>query len=474
MTAAGVLRPTPRAILWIVAAWHLSFWVAVPWLVYRMLPLDALELLGWGQEWQWGYYKHPPLGPWLGEAFVQLCGGRIEVLYLLAQLGLLLTGFYVWRTARLFLDPARAALATVLLEGSYFHTFLVPNFNMNSLQLPLWAGFSFHLLRALQGGKRHWYVCAGFAALCIYTKYSGVLLLVTGAAIVLIDAQGRRALRGPHPWAGAGLGLLLLLPHLLWLRENYELPWQYLRSFSPHDAPSRLSHLAEPLRFAAAALLSLLFALPIFLAVRAKGALLPMRRDTWRVLALCLGPLLLAMLYGAISGSRLKSTWAFPFFSLAGVAAFLLIPTHVDARRWRRAVIALAAVMLLTGALHLGYKLGSDRSKTAFDGRALAQAVAQSWQARYDTPLRVVVGDHILSAIVSSYAPTRPSMLIRGDYTISPWLTPAQVANVGAVVVCRVDETCFPEVVGEAVPTERIEISGQALQLHFLAPGAKH
>ncbi|MCI1711892.1 MAG: glycosyltransferase family 39 protein [Chiayiivirga sp.] len=93
-------------------------------------------------------------GPWLGEAFVQLCGGRIESLYLLAQSVCSLTLFYVWSTARLWLDPARAALATVLLEGSYFHTYLIPNFNMNSLQLPLWAGFSYHLLRAMKGQRR--------------------------------------------------------------------------------------------------------------------------------------------------------------------------------------------------------------------------------------------------------------------------------------------------------------------------------
>jgi 4-amino-4-deoxy-L-arabinose transferase-like glycosyltransferase len=470
VTPADALRPAPGRLVGLVVLWHLGLWVALPWLAYRMLPLDALELLGWGQEWQWGYYKHPPLGPWLGEAFVRLYGGRIEALYLLAQLALVATLLYVWKTARLFLDPARAALATVLLEGSYFHTFLVPNFNMNSLQLPLWAGFAFHLLRALQGRTFHWYACGIFAALCLYSKYSGGLLLATGAVLALIDAQGRRALRGPHPWGAAALALLLLLPHLLWLRDYFDLPWQYLRSFDAEAAPTLASHLFEPTRFAAGALLSLLLAVPIFLAVRAPGGILPLPAESRRVLVLCLGPLLLAMLYGAISGSRLKSTWAFPFFSLVGVAAFLLVPTRVDPPRWRRATIALAGVMLLIAASHLVYKLGSDRSKTAFDGPALARAADGAWRARYDVPLRVVVGDHVYSAIVSSYAPSRPSMLIRGDYAISPWLTPAAVAEAGAIAVCRLDEACFPEVMGETAPHERIVISGETLQLRFLAP----
>lgn len=468
----GALRPSPALLLLAVAAWHLTFWVLMPWLAYRSLPLDALELLGWGQEWQWGYYKHPPLGPWLGEAFVQLCGGRIESLYLLAQSCLLLTLFYVWSTARLWLDPARAALATVLLEGSYFHTYLVPNFNMNSLQLPLWAGFSFHLIRALQGATRHWYAAALCAALCLLAKYSGALLLLCGLALVLATPEGRRALRTPVPWWAALLALGLLAPHLLWLREHFDLPLHYLRSFDPEGATSPWQHLAEPIRFALGAVLSLSPGLALFLLVRERGAVRTIPRETVWLLALCFGPLLLAMAYGLVSGSRLKSTWAFPFFNLAGVVLFLCVPTAIDARHWRRVVWALIGVLLFTAGVHLAYKLGSDRSKTAFDGRALAMAVSKAWQQEYDTPLRVVVGDHVLSATISSYVPERPSMLIRGDYAISPWLTPAQVAATGAAVVCRAAEACFPALTDGSGSPRRLRVDGQEFVLFLLAPQA--
>ena len=466
--APSELRPQAGILLAGVLAWHLTFWVIAPWLAYRMLPLDALELLGWGQEWQWGYYKHPPLGPWLGEAFLWLSGGRVESLYLLAQLALVATLIYVWATARLVLDPARAVLATVVLEGSYFHTFLIPNFNMNSLQLPLWAGLSYHLLRALQGRTGHWYVCAVFAALCVLAKYSGALLLITAAALVLATPDGRRALRTPHPWLAAVLALALLAPHLQWLAAHYALPLQYLRSFDP-DAVQWWSHALEPLRFAAGALLSLLFCGALFLTVRERGPTRSWPRETRWILVLCLGPLLLAMLYGAFSGSRLKATWAFPFFNLAGIALFLCFPTAIDSRRWRRFALALGVVMGLTAGVHLAYKLGSDRSKTAFDGRALAQAIEAAWRERYDAPLRVVVGDHILTAIVSGYASSRPAMLVRGDYGISLWLDPAQVARDGAAVVCRAAEPCYPELIA-GQPQQTLRIDGQDFVYVLLPP----
>ena len=46
------LAERPRPLLAALIGWHLTFWVLAPWLGYRMLPLDTLELLGWGKEWR--------------------------------------------------------------------------------------------------------------------------------------------------------------------------------------------------------------------------------------------------------------------------------------------------------------------------------------------------------------------------------------------------------------------------------------
>lgn len=455
-----------------VAIWHLTFWVVAPWLAYRMLPLDTLELLGWGQEWQWGYYKHPPLGAWLGELTWQVSGGRPEALYLLAQVCLVATLVYVWKTARMVLDPARAALATALLEGSYFHTFLTPNFNMNSLQLPLWAGLAYHFLRAWRGEQFHWLMAGLFAALCLLAKYSGLLLLASCALVVVSTAGGREALRRPGIYLGAALALLLLLPHLAWLSAHAELPFAYLRGFDQSGSESWSMHLTEPLRFAFAAMLGVLFSALIFLTVRDPRAAPPTLRIEARiVIALCLLPLLLTMLYGAVSGSRLKSTWAFPFFNLIGIVAFCLIPTQVNRRRLLRYSAALVAVAIASATIHLVYKLHSDRSKTGFDGEALAIAVEQGWNRSQRTPLRIVIGDHVLTAIVSSYAPSRPSMLINADFGISLWLNPEDVQRHGAAVVCVADEPCFEALQQRAEPVQRIVVDGRPFQIFHVAPG---
>ena len=48
----------------LVIAIHMLVWTLVPTLVNRNLPLDVVEALAWGHEWEWGYEKHPPLSAW--------------------------------------------------------------------------------------------------------------------------------------------------------------------------------------------------------------------------------------------------------------------------------------------------------------------------------------------------------------------------------------------------------------------------
>ncbi len=472
---ADAIAERPQRLLALLCAWHLLFWVLGPALGYRMLPLDTLELLGWGQAWELGYYKHPPLGAWLGEGFLQLAGGRLDSLYLLAQLGVVVTFVYVYRTGLLFLDPLRAALAVALLEGSYFHTYLTPNFNMNSLQLPLWAGASYHFLRGLRDGANvHWLAFGLFAALSLLSKYSGLLLLASCGALLLLTPTGRQRLRQPGPWLAAASCLLLISPHLLWLAEHWQLPWSYLRGFGKAGSGGVAAHLIEPLRFALGALAGLLFSGALWLGLRGGRPARPSAGVLELALLLLLfGPLLLSVCYGVVSGSRLKSTWAFPFFSLAGVWAMRFIDSEGARQRLPRFLAMLALILLLTSSLHWLYKTHWGDSKTRFDGQALAQTAQSTWQARHALALRIVIADHIDSAIIAAYAPSRPDMLIEGDFGISPWLTPEDVAQRGALWVCREGRRCpddwRPRLDG--LQTEMID--GVRFQIGWISPRDK-
>ena len=63
---------------------HAAVWTALPTLLYPNLPLDLIEALIYGREWQLGYDKLPPLPWWLVEIVYRLVGHDFAY-YLLAQ-----------------------------------------------------------------------------------------------------------------------------------------------------------------------------------------------------------------------------------------------------------------------------------------------------------------------------------------------------------------------------------------------------
>src|SRR5690606_19760743 len=49
-------------------------WSITPSFLASSVPFDVSEGINWGSEWQWGYYKHPPLSSWILYSFYQLFG----------------------------------------------------------------------------------------------------------------------------------------------------------------------------------------------------------------------------------------------------------------------------------------------------------------------------------------------------------------------------------------------------------------
>ena len=53
---------------------HAAVWTLLPTLIYPNLPLDLIEALLYGREWQLGYDKLPPLPWWLVQVAYRLAG----------------------------------------------------------------------------------------------------------------------------------------------------------------------------------------------------------------------------------------------------------------------------------------------------------------------------------------------------------------------------------------------------------------
>ncbi len=203
-----------RALL-VAGALYLLTWTLLPPLLISSFPLDVVESLSWGREWQWGYYKHPPLAPWLLHLSYRAFGAAGP--FLLSQLCIAATLWLVWLAGCRLMERERALLGTVLTLGVAFYGHPALEFNHNIAQMPLWAGLGWALLAALQDGRlRHWLALGALAGLGLLTKYS--------VAIVL-----------------ACLGLYLVLGPALfaWLTTT---PVDAANAAAVHEAAARLLH----------------------------------------------------------------------------------------------------------------------------------------------------------------------------------------------------------------------------------------
>src|SRR6476469_5685919 len=239
---ARILEAPARALAAILCL-HAVVWTALPTLLYANLPLDLIEALTYGREWQLGYDKLPPLPWWLVELVHQVVD-LDTAYYALAQVAL------VGLTARPLVGPVGALIAILILDGLHYFHFTAAKFNHDVIQLPLWAlaGYAFHA--ALRRGRMiHWLLLGVAIGLSLWAKYFVVVLAVPLALFLLLDRDARKALKTPGPWIALVVALVVMAPHLLWLVRNDFLPFAYA---SARSAPSRglLDHVVHPLVFA--------------------------------------------------------------------------------------------------------------------------------------------------------------------------------------------------------------------------------
>src|SRR5262245_19950000 len=185
------LDERPRAGFAAFALLHTALWTVLPATLYPNLPLDLIEALTYGREWQLGYDKLPPLPWWLIELAWQTFGVD-WVYYLTAQLTVLAAFALVWRLARRLVGPAGALVAVLIVDGLHYFNFTAPKFNHDVIQLPFWAlaGLSFH--GALRDRRlRDWCLLGIAGGIALWAKYFVVMLALPMAAFLIHRHRGR-------------------------------------------------------------------------------------------------------------------------------------------------------------------------------------------------------------------------------------------------------------------------------------------
>jgi 4-amino-4-deoxy-L-arabinose transferase-like glycosyltransferase len=431
-----------------VLSLHVLVWWLLPALLQHNLPLDVIEQLAWGREWQIVYFKHPPLPAWILESVAVVFGRWPGAMYFAGALSSALALLAMWRLSCALIGRQRALYAMLAQECVLYFTIFTPEFNHNVVLLPLWAAIGLAGCHAFIR-DRGWVWLGLLVALGMLGKYTTALLVVSLLGLPVLHPRFRRVWRTPGPYVALLVALAVLLPHILglWHIGFSPLFFPFERAPAAHHW---YDHFVFPMLFAAAQLGDVA---PALLVV----ALLFRRRGNELVSAALQGPLAaeeraylwtitwapvgLAVVASLVLGLHLKDMWGYPMWCFIGLFLIAEVVGPITPGGTRRFALGWAVVMAVVGGVFtvqqtVGGYLLQKPVRTQFPGRELAQVVEQRWhQLAGGAPLAIVGGDVWLAGNIAFYADQRPSVFIDADARKSPWITPGRIAREGAVFI---------------------------------------
>ena len=466
----GLIERRPQAAFGAFLAFHFALWTALPTLLYANLPLDLIEALVYGREWQLGYDKLPPLPWWLVELAHRAVGADVAY-YALAQAAVVVAFAFVFATARPLVGTLGALVAILIVDGFHYFQLTAVKFNHDVIELPFWAmgGYAFHL--ALKRGRlRHWFLLGAALGGALWAKYFVVILAAPYALFMLADARARRAFATPGPWLALGVALLIAAPHVVWLFQTDFVPFAYA-SHRAEAARGWFDHIRHPAAFTAS---QIFFALPaLFIAAALfwprPGTPLPAaangfadRFDRRIVDLLAFGPGLTMIALTAATGRGAVAMWGYPLWLFLGLWMVLAAGTVIETERLKRIVAAWAAVfaiMIIVFVADYAVLPFVDHRYRAvlFPGDKLGEVLTQRFHTATGAPLRYVIGSMWDGGNLAHYSPDQPQVLIDGEPARAPWIDLEDLRHQGAVVVwTQSDPTALPPQFAAVAPNAEV------------------
>ena len=302
------------------------------------LYFDESQYFAWSQELAFGYFSKPPLIAWVIAGADAVCGPGEACLRApapLFHLGLSLLVYAIAR--RLYGDRVAffAGLTAILAPGIVFSTRII------STDVPLlffWGAALYAFVRLRAGGGYGWSLLLAVAfGLGLLSKYA--MIYFAGCVLVagLVDRDSRALLASARLWAGLVLGLLFLVPNLLWnLHHGFA---TFAHTGDNIAGRGALFDVAGGLEFLAAQFGvggPVVMAGLIVLVARLRAPFVT--ADDRTMLAFSVPVLALLILFAFVT--RANGNWAAPAF----VAAFVVVPA-VLLRLGRRGLVVAGIVI---------------------------------------------------------------------------------------------------------------------------------
>ena len=402
-------------IFYIFVIAHLIFWTLIPSLTNHNLPLDTIEALAWGSNLDWGFNKHPPMSAFFPEVFYQIFGSQDWAYYLLSQIFVVISFYYVFKLSKEILSNNLLGLVSVLLiETIYFYNFTSPEFNVNVCQLPFWSLTAYYSWRIFSGKNIKFSDCflvGLFAAFGFLSKYLFLYLLVSIDLlfIYLIFIKKDRKFDFKY-LITAEVFLVVLVPHFIWLTNNEFITITYGLARTGLDQSSLINHIQYPLIFIGKQIGILIpfFILTWLLVQKIKFKINFKDKKLLFLLSINLLPIFLMFLTSVITGSKIRTMWMTPFYLFFGTFFVYMLQTQINIKKLKPFVIGFVFFFFLSPVLYAYVSISKDDKRTDYPGKEIAIKTQYAWDQQFDSEINVVLGNEWNAGNLSFHLKSRP------------------------------------------------------------------
>jgi hypothetical protein len=402
-------------IFYIFVTAHLIFWTLVPSLTNQNLPLDTIEALAWGSNLDWGFNKHPPMSAFFPEVFYQIFGSQDWSYYLLSQIFMLISFFYVFKFSKEFFNNNLLGLISVLLiEAIYFYNFTTPEFNVNVCQLPFWSltvYFSWKIYNSKEVKFSDCFLVGLFAAFGFLSKYLFVYLLASIDLLFIYLIYIKKDRKFDFKYLiTLEVFLIILVPHLIWLNNNEFITITYGLARTGLEQSNLIDHIKLPLIFLLKQVLLLIpFLILVWLLIKKIKFKLKFKdKKLLFLLAINILPIILMFLTSVVTGSKVRTMWMTPFYLFFGTLFVYLFQAQINIKKLKPFVVGFIFFFFLSPILYSFVSISKDNKRTDYPGKEIADLVDRRWAENFSNEIIYIVGDEWHAGNLSYHLSDRP------------------------------------------------------------------
>jgi 4-amino-4-deoxy-L-arabinose transferase-like glycosyltransferase len=402
-------------IFFIFAISHLIIWTFVPSITNKNLPLDVIEALAWGSNLEWGFNKHPPSSAFFSEVFFMIFGSNDWAFYLLSQIFVVVSFFYVFKFSNEILKDLKLSLISVLiLESIFFYNFTTPEFNVNVCQLPFWSLVVFYSWKIYNDKKiklLNCFLVGLYGAVGFLSKYLFVYLLISIVLffIYLIYFKKIKKLDFKY-FIILEVFVVLLIPHIIWLFNNDFVTIMYGLKRAGLETSGVINHIKFPLIFLLKQIVLLVPFLILFWLLIKKFKFKINLNDKKLTFLIFINflPIILILLTSIVTGSEIRTMWMTPFYLFFGVLFIYIFRSQINLKNLKSFLFGFLLLFFLSPILYAYISISETDKRTDYPGKIIANKVQLKWDQDFKDPIQFVVGDEWKAGNLSYHLKSRP------------------------------------------------------------------